>query len=154
MGPGGPFPLQLLDRGAELAAIATAIESACAGSGSALLVEGVAGIGKTRLLTHACEQAAQAGMTVLAARAAEFEDGYAWAACSHACVSSLVLPIPATPSTSSADPDPAHADSIAVAIAASSAPRSSNWRGNGPPGPMLVIVGPSSRRRHHGTLCK
>ena len=34
--------------------------------------------GKTRLLTHACEQAAQAGMTVLAARAAEFEDGYAW----------------------------------------------------------------------------
>ena len=78
MGPGGPFPLQLLDRGAELAAIATAIELACAGSGSALLVEGVAGIGKTRLLTHACEQAAQAGMTVLAARAAEFEDGYAW----------------------------------------------------------------------------
>ena len=82
MGPGGPFPLQLLDRGAEIAAIAAAIESACSGSGSgsgsALLVEGVAGIGKTRLLTHACEQAAQAGMTVLAARAAEFEDGYAW----------------------------------------------------------------------------
>ena len=78
MGPGGPFPLQLLDRGAELAAITAAIESACSGSGSALLVEGVAGIGKTRLLTHACEQAAQAGMTVLTARAAEFEDGYAW----------------------------------------------------------------------------
>ncbi len=78
MGPGGPFPLQLLDRGAELAAITAAIESACSGSGSALLVEGVAGIGKTRLLTHTCEQAAQAGMTVLTARAAEFEDGYAW----------------------------------------------------------------------------
>ena len=76
MGPGGPFPLQLLDRGAEVAAITAAIKSAC--SGSALLVEGVAGIGKTRLLTHACEQAAQAGMTVLAARAAEFEDGYTW----------------------------------------------------------------------------
>ncbi|MGH3070564.1 MAG: AAA family ATPase, partial [Streptosporangiaceae bacterium] len=55
-----------------------AIESACSGSGSALLMEGVAGIGKTRLLTHACKQAARAGMTVLAARAAEFEDGYAW----------------------------------------------------------------------------
>jgi DNA-binding CsgD family transcriptional regulator len=68
----------LLDRTAELAAIAAAIESACSGAGSALLVEGVAGIGKTRLLTHACEQAARAGMTVLAARAAEFEDGYAW----------------------------------------------------------------------------
>ncbi len=78
MGPGGPFPLQLLDRATEVAAIAAAIESACSGSGSALLVEGVAGIGKTRLLTHACDQAAQAGMTVLAARAAEFEDGYAW----------------------------------------------------------------------------
>ena len=78
MGPGGPFPLQLLDRAAEIATIAAAIESACSGSGSALLVEGAAGIGKTRLLTHACEQAAQAGMTVLAARAAEFEDGYAW----------------------------------------------------------------------------
>jgi DNA-binding NarL/FixJ family response regulator len=78
MGPGGSLPVQLLDRAAELAAIAAAIESACSGSGSALLVEGVAGIGKTRLLTHACERAARAGMTVLAARAAEFEDGYAW----------------------------------------------------------------------------
>ena len=78
MGPGGSSPLVMLDRGAELAAIAAAIESACSGSGSALLVEGVAGIGKTRLLRHACEQAARAGMTVLAARAAEFEDGYAW----------------------------------------------------------------------------
>ena len=78
MGPGGPFPLQLLDREAERAAIAAAIKSACSGSGSALLVEGVAGIGKTRLLTHACEEAARAGMTVLGARAAEFEDGYAW----------------------------------------------------------------------------
>ena len=78
MAPGGPLPLVLLDRAAELAAIAAAIESACSGAGSALLVEGVAGIGKTRLLTHACEQAARAGMTVLAARAAEFEDGYAW----------------------------------------------------------------------------
>ncbi len=62
----------------EVAEIAAAIASACSGSGSALLVEGVAGIGKTRLLTHACDQAARAGMTVLAARAAEFEDGYAW----------------------------------------------------------------------------
>ncbi len=78
MRPGGSPPGQLLDRAAELAVIAAAIESACSGSGSALLMEGVAGIGKTRLLTHACEQAARAGMTVLAARAAEFEDGYAW----------------------------------------------------------------------------
>src|SRR5580704_7681077 len=78
MGPGGSPPLVLLDRAAELAVIAAAIELACAGSGSALLVEGVAGIGKTGLLAHACDLAARAGMTVLTARAAEFEDGYAW----------------------------------------------------------------------------
>ncbi len=41
-------------------------------------MEGTAGIGKTALLTHSCERAALAGMTVLAARAAEFESGYAW----------------------------------------------------------------------------
>jgi hypothetical protein len=68
----------LLDRKAELGAIAAAVSSAVSGSGSALLVEGVAGIGKTSLLRHACEQAALAGMTVRAARAAEFEGGYAW----------------------------------------------------------------------------
>jgi hypothetical protein len=78
MGPGHSSTGQLLDRGAELGAIAAAIESACSGSGSTLLVEGLAGIGKTRLLTCACEQGARAGMRVLTARAAEFEDGYAW----------------------------------------------------------------------------
>ncbi|MBV9380360.1 MAG: AAA family ATPase [Streptosporangiaceae bacterium] len=76
-GGGAPTGL-LLERTAELGAIAAAIRSACSGSGTALLVEGPAGIGKTRLLGHACEQAARAGMTVLTARAAEFEDGYAW----------------------------------------------------------------------------
>ncbi len=68
----------LLERGAEVAAITAAIDAAVAGSGSVLLVEGAAGIGKTRLLAHACERAAAAGMTVLTARAAEYEDGYAW----------------------------------------------------------------------------
>ncbi len=68
----------LLDRAAELDAIEAMVKSAGCGSGSALLVEGAAGIGKTRLLAHACEQAARAGLTVLSARAAEFEGGYAW----------------------------------------------------------------------------
>ena len=76
-GAWGP-PALLLGRAAELGAIAAAVESACSGAGSALLVEGAAGIGKTRLLGYACDRAAKAGMTVLAARAAEFEDGYAW----------------------------------------------------------------------------
>jgi hypothetical protein len=68
----------LLDREAELGLISAAIASACAGAGSAVLVEGAAGIGKTSLLAQACEQAARAGMSVLSARSAEFESGYAW----------------------------------------------------------------------------
>ena len=68
----------LLERAAEVAAITAAIDAAVAGSGSVLLVEGAAGIGKTRLLAHACDRAAAARMTVLTARAAEYEDGYAW----------------------------------------------------------------------------
>ena len=72
--PAGP----LLDRVLEVSTISSALESACSGSGSALLVEGAAGIGKTRLLAHACGQASRAGMTVLSARSAEFESGYAW----------------------------------------------------------------------------
>ena len=69
---------RLLDRAEELRAITLAINSAVSGSGSALLIEGVAGIGKTRLMLHAGQRAAGAGMTVLTARAAEFEGGYAW----------------------------------------------------------------------------
>ena len=68
----------LLERAAELDVIMTAIDAARAGTGSVLLIEGAAGIGKTRLLAYACEQAAAADMTVLTARAAEYEDGYAW----------------------------------------------------------------------------
>ena len=78
MGPGRSPERLLLERAAELAAITAAIDAACAGTGSVLLVEGAAGIGKTWLLAHACERAADAGMTVLTARAAEYEDGYAW----------------------------------------------------------------------------
>jgi hypothetical protein len=78
MGPGG-VAAGLLERAGELGAITAAVSSVASGSGSALLVEGEAGIGKTSLLAYACEQAARAGITVRAARAAEFEGGYAWA---------------------------------------------------------------------------
>jgi DNA-binding CsgD family transcriptional regulator/tetratricopeptide (TPR) repeat protein len=76
MGLGGSPPL--LDRTPELSAIDVALSSAVSGKGSTLLVEGEAGIGKTRLLLEARERAADAGMTILSARAAEFEGGYAW----------------------------------------------------------------------------
>ncbi|TVZ07080.1 ATP-binding protein [Trebonia kvetii] len=68
----------LLDRGSEIAAIEQAVDAARAGSGSVLLIEGAAGIGKSRLLGHGCDLATAAGMTMLSARAAEYEDGYAW----------------------------------------------------------------------------
>ena len=78
MGPRASPAGRLLDREAELAAAAGAIDLACSASGSTLLVQGAAGIGKTSLLAHVCAHAAAAGMTVLTARAAEFEGGYAW----------------------------------------------------------------------------
>jgi DNA-binding CsgD family transcriptional regulator len=68
----------LLERATEIAAIDAAISLACGGTGAALLIEGAAGIGKTRLLRYAGERAAASGMIVLTARAAEYEDGYAW----------------------------------------------------------------------------
>jgi DNA-binding CsgD family transcriptional regulator len=78
MGLRGAAAAPLLDRATELGVIGASLSRAVSGTGSALVVEGAAGIGKTRLLAYACEQAAAAGMTVLAARAAEFEGGYAW----------------------------------------------------------------------------
>jgi len=78
MGAGAAPGGRLLDRAEELAAIIGAVDSAVAGAGSALLVEGAAGIGKPSLLARACVQAAAVGMTVRVARAAEFEGGYAW----------------------------------------------------------------------------
>src|SRR5258705_275909 len=68
---------RLLDRAAELGVIGEALGSACSGSGSALLVEGTAGVGKTSLLTHAGEQAARAGGGGLAAGGAGVEGGFA-----------------------------------------------------------------------------
>ena len=77
MGSGGMPSDVLLERGSEIAEIDAIVGAARSGTGSVLLIEGAAGIGKTRLLAHACKQAA-AGMTVLTARAAEYEEGYAW----------------------------------------------------------------------------
>src|SRR5258708_28683532 len=68
---------RLLDRAAELGVIGEALGSACSGSGSALLVEGTAGVGKTRPLTPAWGQAAPAGVAGLAARGAGVGGGFA-----------------------------------------------------------------------------
>src|SRR5688572_26714940 len=63
----------LAERDAELAAIEAALLSAREGTGSLLLVEGPAGIGKTALAAAARERAAASGMRVLHARGTELE---------------------------------------------------------------------------------
>ena len=67
---------QLLERDGELARIQTLIESALAGDGRYLMIEGPAGIGKTRLVEAATGRGREAGMTVLAARGGELESEF------------------------------------------------------------------------------
>jgi DNA-binding CsgD family transcriptional regulator len=69
---------ELFERDAELAEIAACLEDARAGAGRLLMLEGVAGIGKTRLLGRAREVARAHGMQVLGARATELEQGFAF----------------------------------------------------------------------------
>lgn len=63
----------LLERERELGRIERAVEAARGRSGSLLLIEGSAGIGKTALLEAAARNARGAGLSVLAARATEIE---------------------------------------------------------------------------------
>src|SRR4051812_44495171 len=55
----------LLERSAELDRIAACVEAARRGSGALLVVEGAAGIGKTRLLAAARTLAVEQGVRVL-----------------------------------------------------------------------------------------
>ena len=63
----------LLERDAELADLAGAVARAAVGDGGILLIEGPAGIGKTRLMAEARRRGAEAGMRVLSARGSEIE---------------------------------------------------------------------------------
>ena len=65
----------ILERDAELAALAAAIAAAEAGRGTLALVEGPAGIGKTTLLRAACQGP---GARVLTARGLALEQGFAY----------------------------------------------------------------------------
>jgi predicted ATPase len=68
----------LLDREAELGVIGRCLDSACAGNGSVLLVEGPAGIGTTELLLAARREATARRMVVAGARGAELESEIAF----------------------------------------------------------------------------
>src|SRR5512146_940302 len=64
----------ILEREAELAAVAAAIADAHGGRGAFVLVEGPAGIGKTTLLRAACDGAP--GFRILTARGLALEGGF------------------------------------------------------------------------------
>lgn len=65
----------LIERDSELDLLGEVVEAASSGRGGALLIEGEAGIGKTRLLAHARALASAAGVRVLYATADEAETG-------------------------------------------------------------------------------
>jgi DNA-binding CsgD family transcriptional regulator len=68
----------LLEREQELGRIDAALGAATAGSGRTVVIEGVAGIGKSRLLARAVEAAEDRDLVVLKARARELESGFAF----------------------------------------------------------------------------
>lgn len=68
----------ILERDTELARIAEALDSAAAGSGRVLVIEGPAGIGKTRLVRETRDLAKQRGYGRLQATGDETETSMAW----------------------------------------------------------------------------
>ena len=73
-----PVGESLLERGAELARIESALAEARAGRGTFVVIEGSAGIGKTALLTAVRTEAAERGMRVLRSRGTELERDFAF----------------------------------------------------------------------------
>src|SRR5215472_4132966 len=68
----------LLEREVQVAALRALADAARSGGGRFVVIEGTAGIGKTRLLAEARGIAGSAGMRVLAARGGELEGGFAY----------------------------------------------------------------------------
>jgi DNA-binding CsgD family transcriptional regulator len=83
MALGGVLPLDktttlLLEREAEVAGLQALADAAREGAGRFVVIEGSAGIGKTRLLAEARAIAEAGGMRVFAARGGEFEGEFAY----------------------------------------------------------------------------
>jgi DNA-binding CsgD family transcriptional regulator len=68
----------LLEREAEISTIQELVAAARGGAGRLLVIEGRAGMGKTRLVGVTCVAARAAGLEVLAARAGELEQEFAF----------------------------------------------------------------------------
>src|SRR5262245_993274 len=76
--PSGGASSFLLEREVQVAALRAVTEAARGGGGRFVVIEGSAGIGKTRLLAEARAIARSAGMRVLASRGGELEGEFAY----------------------------------------------------------------------------
>jgi hypothetical protein len=76
--PSGGTAVLLLEREAQVAALQALADGARSGGGRFVVIEGGAGIGKTRLLAEGRVIAGAAGMRALAARGGEFEGEFAY----------------------------------------------------------------------------
>jgi len=92
----GPFPLPLVGRDAEFAALGAWLDAAAAGHGGTTLLAGVGGVGKTRLVGALAERAARKGWTVTVGRAYPVETGVPYAVFADALTSVLRGLTPAT----------------------------------------------------------
>ncbi len=81
-GVGGPLGLAaagaVLERERELEALQVAARDAAKGNGSLVMLEGSAGLGKSRLLDAAREMSAETGVSALCARSEELEMALPW----------------------------------------------------------------------------
>ena len=100
----------LYERAQERARIAGRLVEACAGDGGLTVIEGPAGIGKTRLLHEVRVQAELAGMQILAGRGSELEHDFAFGVLRQA----LERPL--------AELDDAHRDAVTAGQAAHAIP--------------------------------
>jgi DNA-binding CsgD family transcriptional regulator/predicted negative regulator of RcsB-dependent stress response len=82
----------LFERDQELAALQQALAAAERGAGSRVLIEGPAGIGKSRLLAAAADLGRTRGFTVLAGRGIELERDTPFAVAADLFVSALSVP--------------------------------------------------------------
>src|SRR5688572_6336028 len=94
--PGALPRLPLVGRTDELAAVAAALERAKAGHGSAVLITGEAGAGKSRLMAAAVEDAKRRGWQIVSGRAYPVETEIPYAIFSDAFVPFLQALDPAT----------------------------------------------------------